>query len=68
MQLFSTQEIKWIAREMARRAACLEQAGGKANAARIERGLCRLRSEQFQGIAERLAAAAENGDKRIAIR
>ena len=45
----------------------LKQAAEVA-AAEIERGLCLLRAEQFRGIAERLAAAAKDGDRRIAVR
>ena len=45
----------------------LKQAAEVA-AAEIERGLCLLRAEQYHSIAERLAAAVENGDRRIAVR
>lgn len=68
MQSFSRQEIAWATQEMSNKAGILEHIGETADASGIERGLHRLRSEQFRSIAERLAAAAANGDKRIAIR
>ena len=68
MQSFSRQEIAWADREMSDKAGLLERTGGKADATDIERGLHRLRAEQFRSIAERLAKAAADGDKRIAVR
>ena len=68
MQSFSRQEIAWAAREMANKAKLLERTGGTADATDIERGLYQLRAEQFRSIAERLAKAAADGDKRIAVR
>ena len=68
MQSFSRQEIAWTAQEMANKAELLECTGETADATDIERGLYQLRAEQFRSIAERLAKAAADGDKRIAIR
>ena len=68
MQSFTRKEIEWTAQEIARTAGQLQHTGEKPAVTEIERGLCRLRSEQFRSIAERLAAAAAGGDRRIAIR
>ena len=68
MQSFTQQEIAWVAKEIAKSAELLKHAGETADSTKVERGLYRLRSEQFQGIADRLASAVANGDKRIAIR
>lgn len=67
MQSFTKEEIKWAARELAESAERMKRDGETATA-RIERGLYKLRAEQFGSISERLAAALANGDKRIAIR
>lgn len=68
VQSFSRQEIAWAAREMSDKAGLLERTDGTADATDIERGLSRLRAEQFRSIAERFAKAAADGDKRIAVR
>jgi len=68
MQSFTKQEIAWTAQEMDRRAGLLEHIGETVDATDIERGLYRLRAEQFRSIAGKLAAVAANGDKQIAIR
>ena len=67
MQSFTRQEIAWTAKEMSEASDRLKQAAEVA-AAEIERGLCLLRAEQFRSIAEKLTAAVENGDRRIAVR
>ena len=67
MQSFARQEIVWAAQEISRTSDRLKQAAETATA-EIERGLCLLRAEQLHSIAERLSAAAENGDRRIAVR
>ena len=67
MQSFSKREIEWAAQAISEAAGQMEIAS-EAAATRIERGLARLRAEQFQVIAGKLAQAAAAGDKRIAIR
>ena len=67
MQSFARQEIVWAAKEMFEASDRLKQAAKMATA-EIERGLCLLRAEQLHSIAERLFAAAKNGDRRIAVR
>lgn len=68
MQSFTKTEISWIAGEMSGKAGLLEHIGETSDATDTERAWYRLRSEQFQGIADRLAKAVADGDKRIAIR
>ena len=68
MQSFSRQEIVWAAQEIARAAEQMKLVSKAADTLEIERGLYRLRAEQFQSIAEKLTAAITNGDRRIAIR
>ena len=68
MQSFTKIEIGWIAEEMSDKAVLLENFGEASDTPDIERGLYRLRAEQFRSIAGKLAAAAADGDKRIAIR
>lgn len=67
MQSFTKQEIAWTATAVAGIAKQMAYSGETAETD-IVRGLSRLRSEQLQSISERLAAAAANNDKRIAIR
>lgn len=67
MQSFTKQEIEWTSEAVAGIAKQLAYSGEAAETD-IVRGLSRLRSEQLQSISERLTAAAENNDKRIAIR
>ena len=68
MQSFTRKEIEWTAREMADKAGEMERIGEAGGATEIERGLARLRAEQYAAIADKLARAAADGDKRIAIR
>ena len=68
MQSFTKIEIRWIAQEMSDKAGILDHIGEASDAPDAERAWYRLRSEQFRSIANRLAKAATNGDKRIAIR
>ena len=68
MQSFTKQEIAWTAQEMDNKAGILEHIGETADTTDIERGLYRLRAEQFRSIAGKLAKAAADGDKRIAVR
>ena len=68
MQSISRNEISWIAKEMADLAGRMEAAGAEADTARIERGLCQLRAEQYKSIAERLTEAIRKGDRRLKIR
>ena len=68
MQSFTKIEIRWIAQEMSDKAGILDHIGEESDATDAERAWYRLRSEQFRGIAERLAKSAADGDKRIAIR
>lgn len=68
MQSFDRKEIEWAAKALAEDADRLERIGAMGAATDAERELCLLRAEQYRSIAERLAAAAANGDRRIAIR
>ena len=68
MQSFTKQELAWTAQEIARAAERMELASEMPGATEIERGLYRLRAEQFQIIAEKLNKAITNGDRRIEIR
>ncbi len=68
MQFLYKTEIAWTAKALTEKADRLKRISGMAEATDIERGSCRLRVEQLQSIAERLAAAVADGDKRIAIR
>ena len=67
MHSFTKIEIEWTAEAAA---GIAKQMAYSAEIAEtdIARGLNRLRSEQLRSIAERLAKAAADGDKRIAIR
>ena len=67
MQSFRKREIEWAAEAAAGIAKQLAYSAETAGTD-IVRGLSRLRSEQLRSIAERLAKAAADGDKRIAIR
>ena len=67
MQSFARKEIEWASDAISDVAGQLEHVAGTAET-QAERGLSALRSEQFRSIAERLAKAAADGDKRIAIR
>ena len=67
MQSFRKREIEWAAEAVAGIAKQLAYSAEIAETD-IARGLSRLRSEQLRSIAERLAKAAADGDKRIAIR
>lgn len=66
MQSLTQNEIAWTAREIYEAAARMKIVSETA-ATQVERGLARLRAEQFLIIAEKLDKAAD-GDKRIAIR
>ncbi len=68
MQFLYKTELAWTAAALTEKADQLKCLGGIKEATDIERGSCRLRAEQLQSIAERLAAAVTDGDKRIAIR
>lgn len=68
MQSFTKRELEWTAEAVAGIAGQMEHYAGLETTAGINRGLSILRSEQFRSIAERLAKAAADGDKRIAIR
>ena len=68
MQFLYRTEIAWTAKALSEKADQLKRISGMEAAADIERGSCQLRAEQLQSIAERLTAAVEDGDKRIAIR
>ena len=68
MQTFTRKEIEWTAQALAGEAGRLKHASGMAAASDAERELFRLKAEQLQDIADRLSAAAESKDKRIAIR
>ena len=67
MQTFTKTEIGWAVEAIAGIAGQMERHAETAETD-IVRGLSRLRSEQLHSIAERLAKAAADGDKRIAIR
>lgn len=68
MQSFSRQELAWTAQEITKVAEYMKLGSEMTDIAEIERGLYRLRAEQFQIIAEKLTKAITNGDRRIAIR
>lgn len=68
MQVLYRAELAWTAKALTEKAERLKRVGGMAAATDIERGSCQLRAEQLQSIAERLTAAVEDRDKRIAIR
>ena len=68
MQMLYRTELAWTAKALTEKADQLKRLSGMAEATDIERGSYQLRAEQLQSIAERLAAAATDGDKRIAIR
>lgn len=66
MQSFSTKEIEWAAQAVDEEANRLRRATETAPAA--ERVPYLLRAEQLRTIAKKLATAAANGNRRIAIR
>ena len=68
MQSFTKREIEWTAEAAAGIAGQMERYAGLETTADINRCLSMLRAEQLRNIAERLAKAAADGDKRIAIR
>ena len=68
MQVFYEAELAWTAQTLTEKAGQLKRMSGMAEATDIERGAYQLRAEQLQGIAEQLAAAVADGDRRIAIR
>lgn len=68
MQFLYKAELAWTAKALAEKADQLKRFSEMAATTDIERGSYQLRAEQLQSIAERLAAAAAGGDKRIAIR
>ena len=68
MQFLYKAELAWTAKALAEKADRLKRLSGMEAATDIERGSYQLRAEQLQSIADRLAAAVEAGDKRIAIR
>ena len=68
MQSFKKREIEWAAEAVAGIAGQMERYAGLDTTAGINRGLSILRAEQLRSIAGKLAKAAANGDKRIAIR
>ena len=68
MQSFSKAEIMWISEEMKKLSGQREYMSQMAAVTEMDRALCRLRSEQFASISDRLAKAVENGDHRIEIR
>ena len=67
MQSFTKIELEWTAQELEKAARRLERYGAMS-ATDVERGLSSLRAEQLRSIAEKLAKAAADGDKRISIR
>ena len=68
MQVLYKTEIAWTAQALAEKAGQLKRMSEMEATTAIERGAYQLRAEQLQGIAERLAAAVADGDRRIAIR
>ena len=68
MQVLYRAELAWTAKALTEKAEQLKRISGMEATTDIERGSCQLRAEQLQSIAERLTAAVEDGDKRIAIR
>ena len=68
MQSFTTVELAWLSKEMKKLASQHENISQMAAATNAERALYHLRAEQLSSIADRLAKAIENGDRRIEIR
>ena len=68
MQSFSRAEIMWMSEEMKILSEQREYMSQMVAATKVERELYHLRAEQFSSIADRLAKAVENGDRRIEIR
>lgn len=68
VQSFTIAELGWLSKEMKKLAEQREYMSQMAAATNAERELYRLRAEQFSSIADRLAKAIENGDRRIEIR
>lgn len=68
MQSFSRAEIMWMSEEMKSLSEQREYMSQMVAATKVERELYHLRAEQFASIADRLAKAVENGDRRIEIR
>lgn len=68
MQSFSRAEIMWMSEEMKSLSEQREYMSQMVAATKVERELYHLRAEQFSSIADRLAKAVENGDRRIEIR
>ena len=68
MQSFSRAEIMWMSEEMKILSEQREYMSQMVAATKVERELYHLRAEQFASIADRLAKAVENGDRRIEIR
>lgn len=68
MQILYKAEIAWTVQALTEKADRLKRLSGMEAATDIERGSYQLRAEQLQSIAERLAAAVTDGDKRITIR
>jgi len=57
-----------MAKKLAKEAERLKDMSEMVAATNAKRQLCLLRAEQYQGIAIKLMAAVENGDRRIEIR
>ena len=68
MQSFTAAEITLLSKEMKELAELRECQSKLVAATNAERELYHLRAEQFASIADRLAKAIENGDRRIEIR
>ena len=68
MQSFSRAEIMWMSEEMKSLSEQREYMSQMAAATNVERAFFCLRAEQFASIADRLAKAVENDDRRIEIR
>ena len=68
VQSFTTVELAWLSKEMKELAGQRERMSQMTAATNVERELYHLRAEQFSSIADRLAKAVENGDRRIEIR
>ena len=68
MQSFSRAEIMWMSEEMKSLSEQREYMSQMVAATKVERAFFRLRAEQFASIADRLAKAVENSDRRIEIR
>lgn len=62
-------EAAWIADALAEKSRACERAANMklADSTKLDKGMYKLRAEQYAGLAERLRKAVENGDKRIAI-